>query len=126
MKFRKLASPLFAFCLITGCIHHETSGSDMIAEINGFRSGKDAAINIIWYKGSNADFDYFGFVYAMFRGKNYKVPTGQFVLPRMPLTGDSSKWLRISEIEGMWVASRKNGAGVWAAENEGISVRLKH
>jgi hypothetical protein len=122
MRLRALAF-ISVFFLVVGCVHHEMSAREMIADMHDIKSGKRTMINILWYNGSDAKFDYFGYVYNMLGGKNYKVPVGQFVLHRIPLTNDESKWLRIREIEGLWVASRGNSEGIWREDREGISIQ---
>lgn len=96
----------------------------MVDDIDKIQSSSDAYINILWYNGSDEDYDYFGYVYGMLLGKNYKVPIGQFALDRIPYTEDSTKFVPIREIEGLWSASRKHDE-VWVEDEYGISIEVK-
>src|SRR3954468_4554877 len=90
---------VLAAVLLGGCKHREVSALEMTADMQAIRSGKSAIINILWYQGSDARFDYFAYVYSMTGTKSYKVPTGQFILKDHPaFTDDSDKWVRIWEI----------------------------
>lgn len=124
MKLRTFALVMLAVFL-AGCVYHKVNAREMLADMGEINSGKNAIINILWYEGSDAEFDYFGYVYAMMGSKNYKVPLGQFALQRIKLTEDSSKWIRIKEINGAWSASRlRLSEGIWEADREGISIQL--
>ena len=109
----------------SGCVHREMSAHKMIADMQEIRFGKSAIINILWYQGSDARFDYFAYVYSMSGTKNYKVSLGQFVLKdQLAFTDDSDKWVRIKEINGVWSADRLYD-GVWIADREGIGIQVK-
>lgn len=115
---------LAAFLMLTGCVYHRMSAHEMIGDIHKIHSGSNAYINILWYNGSDEDYDYFGYVYGMILGKNYKVPIGQFALDRIPHTEDSTKFVPIRAIEGLWSASRKHDE-VWVEDKDGVSIVVK-
>lgn len=95
----------------------------MISDMDKIHSSRNARINILWYNGSDEDYDYFGYVFGMLRGKNFKVPIGQFTLDRIPYTKDSAKFVSIRAINGLWSASRKHD-NVWSEEGYGVSIKV--
>lgn len=122
-SIKPIAFTLAAILCISGCVNHQMSAREMIADMNEINSGKRADINILWYKGSDAEFEYFGYVYGMTGSKNYKVPVGEFILPRMDITDDERKWIRINEVPGFWSASRRH-QGKWESDRTGVTIRL--
>lgn len=108
---------------LTACVFHKVSAREMIASMHEINSGKRAEINLLWYEGSDSEFDYFGYVYSMTGTKNFKVPVGELTLQRMNLTDDDSKWVRIRDISGVWSASWLYN-GKWEADEKGIGIQL--
>lgn len=111
---------LVAF-LFSGCAYHAVGARDLVAEMETVKTGRRAHISILWYQGSDAEFDYFAYVYAMVGTRKFKVPIGELVLPRFERTDDSKKWVLIREIGDAWFASRivleERG---WERDMEGI------
>lgn len=127
MAIRKISRFALAIVivLLAGCLYHKVSARQMIADMNEIKSGKNAIISILWYQGSDADFDYFAYVYSMTGTKNFKVPVGDLSLPRTKFTDDESHWVAIRTIDEAWSASRlRMSKGVWEKDSEGISIQL--
>lgn len=122
MRYRLLGM-LAALLVLTGCVYHRMSAREMITDIQKIHHGGSAYINILWYNGSDEDYDYFGYVYGMLLGKNYKIPVGDFALERIPYTEDSAKFVPIREIERLWSAGRKHD-GVWVEDKNGVSIAV--
>lgn len=120
----RLLGVIAALLILTGCVYHRVDAHEMIDDIKKIHSGSKAYINILWYNGSDEDYDYFGYVYGMLLGKNYKVPKGQFTLERIPYTEDSTEFVPIRSIEGLWSASRKRDE-VWVEDNNGVVIEVK-
>lgn len=91
------------------------------------KSNKSAIINILWYDGTDKEFDYFAYVYSMTGTKRYKVPTDQLIIEdKFAFTEDNELSIRINKIGNKWTASRLNlETGVWEPDNEGISIEIK-
>jgi len=108
--------------LMSGCVYHDVSACKMIADINAIRHDKNAALNILWYHGSDNKFDYFAYVYNMGGTKLYKIPLGQLSINHLLIhTKDSSKWIAVSKIDGEWSASRLHD-GVWREDRTGQEI----
>ena len=120
----RLLGVIAAFLMLTGCVYHRMDAHEMIDDIDKIHSGSNAYINILWYNGSDEDYDYFGYVYGMLLGKNYKVSIGQFTLDRIPHTEDSTEFVPIHAIEGLWSASRKHDE-VWIEDKNGVTIEVK-
>lgn len=122
-SIKSAAFTLAIIVFLSGCVDYRMSAREMISDMNEINSGERADINILWYKGSDAEFDYFGYVYGMTGSKNFKVPAGELLVPRMDITDDETKWVRIREITGFWSASRRY-KGKWQPDESGIIIRL--
>lgn len=120
---KSVAFALAVLVFLSGCVNHRISAREMIANMNEINSGERAEINILWYKGSDAEFDYFGYVYSMTGSRSFKVPTGEFIVPRMDITDDETKWVRVKHIRGLWSASWRY-EGKWEPDETGITIWL--
>lgn len=112
--------------VLSACVYHQSNAKDMVDDMIKIREEKKSIVSILWYNGSDSNFDYFGYVYSMTGTTRYKVPLGQLVMnERFYLTDDDTKWVQIREIKGVWSASRLDiSKGVWQEDKEGISIRL--
>lgn len=120
----KMLGVIAAFLMLTGCVYHRMGAHEMIDDIDKIHSRSSAYINILWYNGSDEDYDYFGYVYGMLLGKNYKVPVGQFTLDHIPYTEDRTEFVPIRAIEGLWSASRKHD-GTWIEDKNGVIIEVE-
>lgn len=118
---------LIIIVFVTGCIHHKVDTNEMVADMKKFKRSNHSHINILWYEGSDNKYDYFGYVYAMFGGKNFKILKDQLIIDgRYRYNKKDVSYCAISEIEDLWFASRFNSnEGTWLPELEGAVIKMK-
>lgn len=101
-KFQ-IITVLLILTFVTACHNNPTrkvSPHAMIEDISKVDEGRDA---MLWYQGSDNEFDYFWFVSDSSAKKFFKVPTEQFVIiDKIAYTDDERNWIRIMEIGELW------------------------
>lgn len=110
--------------LLSACTSY-VSKAVLIDNLNERIEKQKSHINIIWYEGTEDGYHYLAHVYKMFGTKKYKISVKELVIKeQFPLTSDSQKWLRISNISNEWLASRKDfQTNKWKREDEGLHLK---
>lgn len=88
----------------SGCAYiNYKAEPDEIVSFARKKQAEGALNNLLWYRGRDGKFDYFKYVYGMFRERRFKVPEGSIEVPKVfPLTSDSGEWITIHNIGNKW------------------------
>ena len=115
---------LFLVLLLSACTSY-VNKSELIESLNERKGKSRSHINIIWYEGTKEGYHYLAHVYEMFGTKKYKISVKELmIIDEFPLTSDSLKWIRISNISDKWLASRKDfETNIWLREDEGLQLK---
>lgn len=91
--------PLFQGC----CWYsYETNPAGLISYAEE-KMDNDYYCNILWYRGTDGEYDYFSYVYGMLQSQDFKVKKDKIKLERkFPYTSDNKKWLQIKEMNVQW------------------------